>query len=53
MGFSQVAQTDYDYDGASDLETEAGTTLIHDLDVIKERAIDNIIKRIPKVTRMY
>jgi hypothetical protein len=46
MSFSQIADGDYDYDGTTDLETEAGTTLIHDLDIIKERAIDNIIRRV-------
>lgn len=46
LGFTQVSGYDYDYDGTTDLETEAGVTLIHDLDVIKERAIENIIRRI-------
>jgi hypothetical protein len=46
LGFSQTSGNNYDNDGQTDLEAEAGTTLIHDLDVIKERAIENIIRRI-------
>jgi hypothetical protein len=46
LGFSQISGPDYDFDGTTDLEIEAGTTIIHDLDVIKERAIQNILRRI-------